>query len=81
MWSTNSVVEDAIPPMSNKRGDIWPREFLSIKKQIQNVVECCEALTAFNNKIIDQCQDFETLRTVEALHISRRKPQLNKRDE
>ena len=35
MWSTNSVVVHAIPPLSNKRVDIWPREFLSIKIPIR----------------------------------------------
>ena len=36
----------------------------------QHVVECCGALTAFNYKIIDQCQDSEKLMTIEALQIS-----------
>ena len=31
--------------------------------------------------MIDQCQDSEKRMTIEALHISRRKPQLNTRDE
>ena len=85
MWSTNSVVVDAVPPMSEKRADIWSREFLSVKKTDslvgQHVVECCGALTAFNFKIIDQCQHSEKMMTIEDLHISRHKPQLNTRDE
>ena len=47
----------------------------------QHIVECCGALTAFNYKIIDECQESEKLMTIEAIHISRRKPQLNTRDE
>ena len=84
MWSTNSAVADAVPPMSDKRVHIGPREFLSIKKTnspVVHVVECCGALTAFNYKIIDQCQDSEKSTTIEALHISRRKSHLNTRDE
>ena len=46
----------------------------------QHVVECCGAPVVFNYKIIDQCKDSEKLMTIEALHISRRKPQLNTQD-
>ena len=34
------------------------------------------ALTTLNSRIIDQCQDCKKLRTIEAQHISRRKPQM-----
>ena len=47
----------------------------------QHVVECCGALTVFNYKIIDQCLDSKKLMTIDTLHISRRKPQLNTREE
>ena len=47
----------------------------------QHVVENCGALTAFNYKIIDQSQERERLLTIEALHISRRKPRLRTRYE
>ena len=46
-----------------------------------HVVECYGALTAFHYKVIDHCQDSEKVMTIEALHITRRKPQLNTRDE
>ena len=85
MWSANSVVVGAVPPMSVKRADIWPREFLSIKKPDppvgQHVVERCGVLSAFNDRLIDQCQDSEKLMTIETLLISRCKPQLRTRDE
>ena len=80
----NSVVVYAAPPISDNRVDIWPEEFLSIRKQInreENMWWSALAPTAFNYKIIDQSQNSEKLMTIEALHVSRRKPQLNTRDE
>ena len=47
----------------------------------KHVVEGCGSLAAFIFNIIDQCQDSEKLMTIEALRISRRKPQMNTRDE
>ena len=47
----------------------------------QYVVKCRGALTAIIYKIIDQWNDSEKLMTIEALHISRREPKLNTRDD
>ena len=47
----------------------------------QHVVERCGVLSAFNDRLIDQCQDSEKLMNIEALHIIRCKPQLRTRDE
>ena len=47
----------------------------------QHVVEFCGALTTFDYKNIGLWQDTKTLMTIEFLHPSRRKPQLNTRDE
>ena len=47
----------------------------------QHVMERCGAPTAFNYKIIDQCQDSGEIMAMKALHITRRRPQLNMRDE
>ena len=40
-----------------------------------------KALTTFNYKVKDGSQETEKLMVIDALHISRRKPQLNTRDE
>ena len=46
----------------------------------KHAVECCGAPTAFNYKIIYQCQDSEKFTIIEVLHISRCKSQLNTQD-
>ena len=37
MWSTSSVIVNAVLPMLDKRVDIWPRELLSFKKPIHRL--------------------------------------------